>query len=540
MKLNKYYLLGFAALSMVACSDLDNQFPEGEVMSEEQSQEANVAIPSRSSATYASMFTLMGQPLSVFHSSRPDDYGFVMMAMSNDLEGADAWLPNSGYNWFSVCGEYTSRNADYANPYVRYMTPYNEIRICNEVIAGTDLENANQLAKYQEAQAHAVRAFSYLQAMPSFQFLSNKEGLCVPIVPEYTIDYANNPRATVAEVFKQILDDLDYAIENLEGYQRESKAYVDQQVAYGLRARANLAAGNWKEAAEDAEKALKGYTPYTLEEVSTPAFCDLNDHNWLWGVDMTPEIAAEFPYATSCSWIGSFSGDSYSAACACYVSINNLLYNKIPDTDIRKQWWIDADLQSQLLEGLTWGNAQGQAISQLAISDVKEPYYQYTNVKFGLISGVGSDKNDSDWPLLRAEELILIKAEGQLKSGNESAARATLTDFVKTYRDPKYSPTGRGLSLADEIWFQRRVELWGEGFSIYDSNRLGKPIVRFHEGEASAFPDAFQFNLAANDGYRLMRFPQTELDTNFGIKDNKEGTVPLPGDGGSLRDGVTD
>ena len=89
---------------------------------------------------------------------------------------------------------------------------------------------------------------------------------------------------------------------------------------------------------------------------------------------------------------------------------------------------------------------------------------------------------------------------------------------------------------------RRHADLLGytTGFSIYDSNRLGKPIVRFHEGEASAFPDAFQFNLAANDGYRLMRFPQTELDTNFGIKDNKEGTVPLPGDGGSLRDGVTD
>ena len=37
-----------------------------------------------------------------------------------------------------------------------------------------------------------------------------------------------------------------------------------------------------------------------------------------------------------------------------------------------------------------------------------------------------------------------------------------------------------------------------------------------------------------------MRFPQSELDTNFGIEDNKDGDQPVQGNEGSLKDGVTD
>ena len=38
-----------------------------------------------------------------------------------------------------------------------------------------------------------------------------------PIVSPTTPDPANNPRATVEEVYKFIMDDLNYAVEHLEG-----------------------------------------------------------------------------------------------------------------------------------------------------------------------------------------------------------------------------------------------------------------------------------------------------------------------------------
>ena len=155
--------------------------------------------------------------------------------------------------------------------------------------------------------------------------------------------------------------------------------------------------------------------------------------------------------------------------------------------------------------------------------------------------GIGSTMNSNDFPLMRVEEMILIQAEGLAKSGNETQARQILENFVKTYRDPSYDINGRGLSLADEIWFQRRVELWGEGFFMSDAKRLNKPVVRFHGDDTTNEPAAFAFNVAADDPYMNMRFPQAETNYNLGIVPNDEtGTQPEAGQNPTLRDGVTD
>ena len=163
----------------------------------------------------------------------------------------------------------------------------------------------------------------------------------------------------------------------------------------------------------------------------------------------------------------------------------------------------------------------------------------YTNIKFGMKSGIGSTLNNSDWPLMRVEEMILIQAEGYAMSGNEAKAREILTNFVKNYRDPNYTiPSAR--TLQDEIWFQRRVELWGEGFAVSDARRLGKNIVRFHGAGTTNFPDAFTFNIAADDPFLNMRFSQAEKDNNMGVIDNEGGEQPVAGQNPNLRDGVTD
>ena len=541
MKLNKYAFLALASLAFAAC-DMEEVKPQGGTLLASQVQETNILAPSRAEATFSGMFTKLGEPLSIFGSSnRPDDFGFIMMAFSNDLEAADIVTPNSGYNWFSTCGELSSRNADYANPYIRYAVPYNQIAAANDVIKSFPADTEDPDALNKMAQARAIRAFSYLNLAPYFQYsyaAGAKDLPCVPIVTEKTEDFTNNPRATVAEVYQLIVDDLTYAIEKLEGYVRPDKSKIDQQVAYGLRARAYLNMEMWAEAAADAEKAAAGYTPATLEEVSTPFLYSIDEHNWIWGYDMTETTAATFTYATSSAWIRSLSGDSYSAAVQVYSSINNLLYNKIPSTDVRKGWWVDENLESPLLENLTWAGVSGQAISTLEINNVKMSFLPYTNVKFGMYT-VGGTTNEEDWPFMRVEEMILIQAEATAKAGDEAAGRAILDNFVKTYRDPAYSSAASGRSFSDEVWFQRRVELWGEGFANNDTRRLNKPLVRFHDS-SSNFPEAFRFNMPADDGWWLLRFTNSELNTNLAIVDNTGGAMPVQDQHANLRDGVTD
>lgn len=546
MKNNKYTSV-LAIASMVAlgaCSDIDDIVPEGGTMLETQLKATTSIIPGRADATFHGMYTKLGDPLSFgrFASERPDDFGFVMMAFSNDLEAADIVGQDNNYNWFSTCSELTTRNADYANPYIRYRGVYDEVARANDVIKAYGEITAETSAeiKYKVAQAYAIRAFCYLNIAPYFQFnyKTSSDKPCVPLVTETTTDFTNNPRATVKEIYDQIVSDLDFAIANLEGYTRPDKSKIDRQVAYGLRARANLDMGKYAEAASDAAAAAQGYTPASIAEVSTPSFYNITDHNWLWGYDMTMDAAKAFPYATSSAWIRSFSANGYSAGTGTYFCINNLLYNKIPESDVRKGWWVNTDLYSPLLDNLTFGQLKGQQIATEQIDDVKLIFLPYTNVKFGMYT-IGGTTNEEDWPFMRVEEMLLIQAEGLIKSGQTAAGVQVLNDFVRTYRDPQYNAEATGRKIEDEVWFQRRVELWGEGFSNSDTRRLGKPLVRFH-GSDSNWPQAFRFNMTADDGWWLLRFCTDELNTNLAIVDNEGGALPVSGQNASLRDGVTD
>ena len=538
---NRYtYILAIMAAG--ACSQMDELEPQGGIILSEQMQEVNSIIPSRADASFNGMYTKLGAPESAIGGGRPDDFGFIMMAFSNDIEAADVVLANSGYNWFSACGSLSSRNADYANPYIRYAAPYNTIAAANDILRSYPSDTDDPSIRHKLAQARAIRAFAYLNLAPYFQFgyaAGGQDLPCVPLVTEKTTDFTDNPRATVADVYELIISDLTYAIDNLGDYVRTDKSRIDRQTAYGLRARAYMNMEEWALAASDASKAAAGYVPAAMNEVARPSFYDISEHNWIWGYDMTSDIAMKNPYATSSAWIRSFSGDGYSAGTQVYSCINNLLYDKIPSTDVRKGWWVDASLESPLLSAVTWNGVSGNAVAAMEIDNVKMKFLPYTNVKFGM-AAVGGTLNDDDWPLMRVEEMILIQAEGLAKSGSESQAKALLEDFVRTYRDPAYSADASGRSLSDEIWFQRRVELWGEGFSNSDTRRLGKPLVRFHADSYSNVPSAFRFNMRADDGWWLLRFTSSEMNTNLAIIDNTGGTQPVQYQNGELRDGVTD
>ena len=548
MKLNKLFFAFAIGLAFAACTKMDDILPQGGTMLTSQVQETNAIAPSRASASFNGMFTNIGKPCKMYNT--PDDWEFLMILFCNDLEGADALIADSGYNWFSVCGEYSSRNNTYRNPAIRYRAPYNMIGDVNTFVSGfaEDVDDPDLINMI--AQARVLRAYSYMMLAPQYQFApltQTAEGLgkdlpCVPLVTPATEDFTNNPRATVGEVYDFVMEDLNYAVDKLAGAARDTKMYIDGNVAHGLRARVNLLLGNWQAAYDDAVAAAQGYTPATIEEMSKPAFYDISEHNWIWGYDMATGLTSNLTagnrfYATTGSWLRSFSGNGYAPACQVYTCINTLLYNKIPATDVRKGWWVDENLNSPLLAGLKWPGFDD--VANADDGDNKLPFLPYTNVKFGAIS-IGNTINEEDMPLMRVEEMILIQAEAKARLGDNGGATSILENFVKTYRDPAYSASAGGRNLLDEIWFQRRVELWGEGFGVFDNLRLDKPIVRNHGAGSSNISDAFRFNLESQDPWLRMRFPQGEMNTNFGIEDNKGGQQPTIDMNPGLRDGVTD
>ena len=484
------------------------------------------------------MYRSLGAPNYLGYGT-PDDFSFLSDMICNDAEGADLVFPYTPYNWFDVCGRYTFR-PDYRNCYIRFDSPWWIVKNAAKLIAGLKNQTSSS-ANEIIGQAKALRAYAYLtlagnvQLSPSY----NPYAVCLPILDEDVRSPYDLASSSVREVYDFIVSDLQAAERLLSGFTRSNAAQINLDVVHALLARTYLALGNWQMAENYAALAASAYIPASIEEVSKPWFMDISEHNWIWGYVMTAEEATAFRYATTSSWLRSFSGWSYSAGTATYACINSILYDLIPSTDVRKGWWVDKDLYSPLLEGLTWGDAEGPDIALYEYDD-KKAFLPYTNVKFGC-NPIGGVNNDEDMPLVRVEEMLLVQAECAARQGNTSRAREILNAFVKGYRDPSYSTTSSGTALLNEIWFQRRVELWGEGFGRRDILRLGKPLVRYVNGKETNVPIEYRFNLEPYDQRFLHPIPGRFLSEHPNVTSIYDGSgYGIPEEGSGLLDGVTD
>jgi len=521
--ISKYVsILLVAAMSFTACNDWMNAEPQGATKTSDQKSDAAAANPAAAAADISAIYAQFIQlypGLGDLGYTRHNDFGYAAICMFMEEQGQDYVSANIGYNWFNFSDFTKNRDNTLTTTYglISHLV-WNEyfkiIHACNNVIEIVDRKDPGSM-RHALSQALAVRAFCYLQLAQLYQFTYSPETLskaCVPLVLDRmpAEKQEANPRATVEEVFKLIKDDLDYACDSLEGFTRADKGYVNQAVAFGLRARANLVMQNWAAAAEDADKALQlsGATPLSIAEAGVPGFASASAHNVLWAniVVETNDIV-QTGIINWPSHMSSFYGDGYTSVGATrWISSN--LYGQIPTTDVRKGWWLNEDFESPLL------NAPGYNAIKADIQAAQTPFQ---NVKFGTGDGTtsGLGAAAADWILMRAEELILIKAEGLAKSGGDGAG--TLINFVQSFRDPSYNVGVRGLSLEDEIWWQRRVELWGEGFAWGDIMRLNKDIIRTNSTNWPA--EWANQDVKAGNGVLLWRIPQAEIEANRGISE---------------------
>ena len=73
--------------------------------------------------------------------------------------------------------------------------------------------------------------------------------------------------------------------------------------------------------------------------------------------------------------------------------------------------------------------------------------------------------------------------------------------------------TNTGQALKEEIYVQRRIELWGEGFRFYDLKRLNLPLDRTGANHnANLISDVF--TVAAGDPRWQWVIPQDALNAN--------------------------
>lgn len=541
---NRYFvaLLGSAMLLTTSCSDLDTN-PSGSTMSDGQLNEVLAQDQSKLKSEVSGMYANMieyGAITQWYGTGQPRhyDFGYASTMMMMDASGQDEPSQVSGYNWYNKPLRFVDRTANSETTYFIWNQCYKNIKAANDVLKSVDLENLSDVAKSYVGQAYAMRAFEYFTLIQIYQFSykGHEDAAGVPIVTEKTAEAeANNPRAAVKDVYKQIMDDLNTAIDYLTD-SRSAKSEINRQVAYGLRARVNLVMQNWSDAVADAQKAAEGYTPLSKDAAAAPGFNDVSASNWIWGniVDESNDIVQSgilnFP-----SMMCSFTGNGYSPTYACRM-INSKLWKEIPSTDVRKGWWIDENLNSPIVNPKyvvhqEYEDEDGNVVKYLAVynqtgdevADITEPY---TNVKFGAYKNqYGNELNACDIPLMRVEEMILIQAEATAMGGNVEEGKRILENFVRTYRDPSYTcnaTTAEGVQ--DAVWFQRRVELWGEGFSFTDLLRLKKPLDR----TGANYEVSVRFNLPAESPIFLYLIPEDEENHNEALVGNNNPVVAVP------------
>ncbi|MBS4767011.1 RagB/SusD family nutrient uptake outer membrane protein [Alistipes sp. kh20] len=550
--INKIWIFALGTAVMASsCSDLDT-FPESGVVTEDQKKEVVEDNPDRLQADINTLSSIFVQLLpnwaggndQVFHN----DFSYPAVCIATDGNGSDMVSDNSDYEWFSVAFEYSDRNANYAVPLFTWNFCYRLNKQANDILATIPEDTDDEKLIHYRGQALVARAFAHFTLAQRFQFTykGNEDKPTVPIVTwDMPVERVGaNPRATNAEIYKQIYDDLTQAISDLEGFQRSGKSAVNQNVAYGMRARVNLVMNNWGEAATDAASAMEGFSLLTKEDVSAPGFNEATASSWIWaGLYKAADTPANYRNITWGGHLCSFN-KGYTTSQGLYKRINSLLYNMIPETDVRKGWWIDTNLSSPLLDHMDWDGVTGSAISSLSIPNVKRAFVPYTNVKFAPFENkCGTDINAGDWCIMRAEEMLLIQAEAMAMGGNLNGGKSLLENWVKTYRNEEYTcAASTPEAFQNEVWLQRRIELWGEGHAYTDIMRLKKNVVRCTTAGKSDFPDAWAFNIAADDGILLMRIPTRETNANAAIdpiKDNNTGgTFPVHGSGAGLTDGV--
>lgn len=497
-------------------------------------------------ATMCGHFPLEG------NNGRLRDMGYPSLIIQRDVMGQDVVYPY--LNWFSA--QYTCQTLGPSYIYCQFPWSYyyKWIKSCNEVIS---MAGENPDAKQMPAAGIALawRAFFYMdlaRLYASKPYAVDKNAETVPYVAAgaSVASLSNNPRATNEQIWGYILDDLDKAEKYLEGYTRTDKTGPDKSVVYGLKARAYLEMENWSEAKKYAKLAQAGYTVMTQDEyidretgfntpndawmlcmqykADDPAILE-NDADTSWGSNMCIEID---PKKSGCGYAANY-GQPFL--------IDRHLYETIPATDCRKKCYVDF-----AIDNLPSSAAKIEALAAysdhpdwiLNTGTVIEGYKKVggLELKFRTAGGEAGRANQYVGfvvavPLMRVEEMYLIEAEaaGML---DQSQGIQLLTAFGKM-RDSNYEYGTHGSEayyngstgqFRNEVWWQRRVEFWGEGLATFDVKRLQKGIIRSYAGTNHV--DGYQWNVETTPQWMNYCIVQTETNYNTACTNNPDPIAP--------------
>ena len=412
--------------------------------------------------------------------------GFGAMLRANDAMGSDVVL-NTKYG-FRDHYAFTAIYGKKGTNTLSWLLIYRVANDCNGVIDNIDNAEGTQAERDRiKGQALALRGFLYLHLASCYSFAIDKDpnAVCGPIYTKSTDTETaaeGQPAASVSEVYAQAISDLEEALDLIpENYIRNSKQKIDNQVVLGILSRACLYARQFEKAKMYSDQLLAKNNYLMNEAEFGSGFSDISNGEWIWG---HPQTADQGDFSYLFNYLDTTSPTSY------YYSFNVDPYFR--------EMYDEGDYRKDLIY---WATDPGKAVES-------ETYVWMRNAKFKFRD---VENKLADIILMRVAEIYLINAEAKAQLGDSDAVDVLNT--LKTARGAQ--PTASGLSkenLLEEIWLERRKELWGEGFSLVDIIRNQKSVER------KAYPTDkidYTYTDATGQTKTLQKTPQGHRIFNF-------------------------
>ena len=481
-KIASYIIIGSMAFSAVSCSDgwLD--------------VEPSTAVETDKSINELSDVDIM---LNGIYTTMQNAYAYSgRLVYYGDACGDDMMA----YSSTKRTGNYYTFNftKDTA-PSSFWSYPYEMISLCNIILSKIDdvETKEEELRDYYKGQALALRAMFLFDLTKFYGYPYKKDNgasLGVPIVLSVLDKEAKPKRNTVAECYKQVIDDLKAAITAMNNDEGKSfhKGHINLFAAQTLLSRVYLYHGDDSDALDMATQAIKGaeaegYKLWTNAEYATA-----------WGNDASNgtkgEVLFEIVNTTDDSPGKESLGRLHSPSGykdICLTSSFYALLNEDPD-----------DVRLKLLE----------YSSKRAFVKKYQPQDE-------------EDIMDANIPLIRLSEAYLNAAEAAVKTGDNPSAVKYLNAIVSR-ANPANSVEGSTVTL-DRVMTERRKELVGEGHRFFDALRDGGSVDRHDVKGQSKISSTKHYITKAEkmnfswDYYKcVLAIPKAEMDANSNMLQN--------------------
>ena len=487
----KKYILSAAFLSLLitACSKSDFDPKVNEYLTDQRKEELKADVQTKANLLQVELKGMYNNNVAL-QSNYHDSFGLKSIHLSLDLTGLD--MVQASYHWFGYDYYFDMRNANYSRTSFMWSFLYRQISAINTILADYFSEVPTEQVLYQKyAELKSLRAVYYFYLVNLYQhsYKGNESKLGVPLMLKPTD--GKLPRATVAEVYRQMEQDLS-VVDDARFTITESKEDVDKAVAAAYLAKVYAHKEEWAKVAQYAQIVLNASDfNYTSMAEVQGAKWDISNTSWLWGYDITQQTTSSF--GSFYSHIDNTIAQGYAGGSGAYKNMYSNLYAKIADTDVRKKIYINSTLFPTIAD-------------RYGLPD-------YANVKYAT-----DQRFLSDYCFIRIEDPFFLYVEALVEQNNLSAAKTALEDFMHDYRDLSYTLTATTqAAMRDEVRIQRRIELWGEGTSFFDFKRWHLGVDRNEAGSNHTF----MVKVPAGDKRWVYQIPQDEIESNSQMVQNE-------------------